>query len=316
MRERERGNLELLITTPVRPMELIVGKVLPFVGIGLIQVSIVLTLGVLIFHLPIRGHLIEVYAAALTYIVAALALGVFISTLAKTQFQAMQVAFFTFLPQILLSGFMFPYAGMPKAAQYFAEILPLTHFIRLIRGIVLRGASLPELRADLLALPEHQRKFIRYFSETTRLTQLVADADQSVAQQHIVGQIDVDFAGLVLDGDRHPRVGRHAALPQFANEQLSLLVLLRFLRFVLKPHIGVVQIAPQELGHIARQARFQQRLVAKPPRSRIPQHQIIAIARHKAHQLLELRREQIHFQSLILHNALQAIRGHGAAPHT
>jgi ABC-2 type transport system permease protein len=152
VRERERGNLELLITTPVRPLELIVGKVLPFVGIGLIQVSIVLTLGVLIFHLPIRGHLLEVYVAALTYIVAALALGVFISTLAKTQFQAMQIAFFTFLPQILLSGFMFPYAGMPKAAQYFAEILPLTHFIRLIRGVVLRGATLVDLRAELIAL--------------------------------------------------------------------------------------------------------------------------------------------------------------------
>jgi ABC-2 type transport system permease protein len=96
--------------------------------------------------------LLEVYVAALTYIVAALALGVFISTLAKTQFQAMQIAFFTFLPQILLSGFMFPYAGMPKAAQYFAEILPLTHFIRLIRGVVLRGATLVDLRAELIAL--------------------------------------------------------------------------------------------------------------------------------------------------------------------
>lgn len=152
VRERERGNLELLITTPVRPFELIVGKVLPFVGIGLVQTTVVLLLGVWIFHLPIRGSLLEVYASALLYIVAALSLGVFISTFAKTQFQAMQMAFFTFLPQILLSGFMFPFAGMPRAAQWLAEILPLTHFIRLIRGIMLRSAGIGELAAEMYAL--------------------------------------------------------------------------------------------------------------------------------------------------------------------
>ena len=152
VRERERGNLELLITTPVRPFELIVGKVLPFVGIGLVQTTVVLLLGVWIFHLPIRGSLLEVYASALLYIVAALSLGVFISTFAKTQFQAMQMAFFTFLPQILLSGFMFPFAGMPRAAQWLAEILPLTHFIRLIRGIMLRSAGIGELAAETYAL--------------------------------------------------------------------------------------------------------------------------------------------------------------------
>jgi ABC-2 type transport system permease protein len=152
VRERERGNLELLITTPVRPVELMVGKVLPFMLIGLVQVSIVLLLGVLIFSVPIRGTLLDLYLAALTYIVASLSLGVFISTLAKTQFQAMQVAFFTFLPQILLSGFMFPFAGMPVIAQWIAEVLPLTHFIRLVRGILLRAATLGELRNELGAL--------------------------------------------------------------------------------------------------------------------------------------------------------------------
>jgi ABC-2 type transport system permease protein len=152
VRERERGNLELLITTPVRSFELILGKVLPFVGIGLLQTTIVLLLGVWIFHLPIRGSLLDVYASALLYIVAALSLGVFISTFAKTQFQAMQVAFFTFLPQILLSGFMFPFAGMPRPAQWIAEILPLTHFIRLVRGIMLRSAGMFELSRELLAL--------------------------------------------------------------------------------------------------------------------------------------------------------------------
>lgn len=152
VRERERGNLELLITTPVRPLELIVGKVLPFVLIGLIQVTVVLALGVLVFALPIRGALIDVYVVAFLYIMAALSLGVLISTIGKSQFQAMQLAFFTFLPQILLSGFMFPFTGMPLAAQRFAEILPLTHFVRLIRGIVLRSANLLELWPDALAL--------------------------------------------------------------------------------------------------------------------------------------------------------------------
>lgn len=152
VRERERGNLEMLIATPVSPWELTLGKVLPFVGIGLVQVTVVLLLGKLVFAVPIRGHLLEVYAAALLFILANLALGILISTLAKSQFQSMQLAFFTFLPQILLSGFMFPYAGMPKAAQWLAEILPMTHFIRLIRAIMLRGAGLKDMPNDLLAL--------------------------------------------------------------------------------------------------------------------------------------------------------------------
>ncbi len=152
VRERERGNIEMLIATPVSSLELILGKVLPFVLIGVVQVTVVLSLGVLIFGVPIRGELWAVYVSALTYIFAALSLGVFLSTFASTQFQAMQMAFFTFLPQILLSGFMFPYAGMPKPAQWIAEILPLTHFIRLIRGIMLRAAELGELRRELWIL--------------------------------------------------------------------------------------------------------------------------------------------------------------------
>jgi ABC-2 type transport system permease protein len=152
VRERERGNLEMLIATPVSPWELTIGKVLPFVGIGLVQVTIVLVLGDLLFDVPLRGSLLELYASALVFIVASLSLGVFLSTLATSQFQAMQMAFFTFLPQILLSGFMFPYAGMPVPAQYVAEILPLTHFLRLIRGIMLRGASIGELWHSLAAL--------------------------------------------------------------------------------------------------------------------------------------------------------------------
>ena len=152
VRERERGNLEMLIATPVSPWELTLGKVLPFVAIGLVQVSVVLLLGKLVFDVPVRGSLLEVYAAALLFIIANLALGILISTLAKSQFQAMQLAFFVFLPQILLSGFMFPYAGMPRAAQWIAEALPMTHFIRLIRAIMIRGASLSDLPMDMLAL--------------------------------------------------------------------------------------------------------------------------------------------------------------------
>jgi len=152
VRERERGNLELLINTPVRNLELMVGKIIPYVIIGLIQVSLILLLGVLLFHVPIQGRMIDIYLAALAFIAANLTIGLVISTLAQTQFQAMQTTFFFFLPSILISGFMFPFDGMPRAAQYIAELLPLTHFVRLIRGIMLRGAELSELLPEIWAL--------------------------------------------------------------------------------------------------------------------------------------------------------------------
>lgn len=152
VRERERGNLEMLIATPISPWELTIGKVLPFVGIGLLQVTIVLVLGKFLFRVPFRGDLVELYISAITFIVASLTLGLLISTFARNQFQAMQMAFFTFLPQILLSGFMFPYAGMPRPAQWIAELLPLTHFLRLVRGIMLRAADLSQLWPSLAAL--------------------------------------------------------------------------------------------------------------------------------------------------------------------
>lgn len=152
VRERERGNLEMLITTPVTSVELMVGKVLPYILIGLVQVTIILALGVGLFDVPVRGALVDVYLAALAFIAANLTLGLLISTQAQSQFQAMQMTFFFFLPSILLSGFMFPFDGMPRPAQLFAELLPLTHFVRLIRGIVLRGAELAELAGELQAL--------------------------------------------------------------------------------------------------------------------------------------------------------------------
>ena len=152
VRERERGNMEMLIATPLSPLELTIGKVVPYVVIGLVQVTLILILGLTVFAVPVRGSLSGVYVASLAYICATLALGVFISTMAKSQFQAMQMAFFTFLPQILLSGFMFPFDGMPLFAQWLAEVFPLTHFLRLIRGIMLRNAGMGEMWIELAAL--------------------------------------------------------------------------------------------------------------------------------------------------------------------
>ena len=152
VRERERGNLELLITTPIRSWELMVAKILPYIFIGLIQATLIFWLGDGLFRVPMRGDWADAYTVILIFIVANLSLGLMISTLASNQFQAMQMTFFILLPSILLSGFMFPFDGMPKAAQWIAEVLPMTHFMRLIRGVVLRGAELWELRGELAAL--------------------------------------------------------------------------------------------------------------------------------------------------------------------
>ena len=152
VRERERGNLELLINTPVSTTELMVGKLLPYIAIGLIQLALVVGVGQLLFDIPLQGTMVELYVAASFFIAANLSLGLFISTVANTQFQAMQVTFFILLPSILLTGFMFPFDGMPRFAQYLGEILPNTHFMRLTRGIMLRDASLVELGRELLVL--------------------------------------------------------------------------------------------------------------------------------------------------------------------
>jgi ABC-2 type transport system permease protein len=152
VRERERGNLELLIATPLGRLELMIGKLLPYVVIGLIQVTIILIAGRLLFGVPVVGSLLDLYGAALMFIAATLGLGLFVSTLAQTQFQAFQFAFLTMLPSILLSGFMFPFEGMPEAAQWIAQVLPLTHFNVIIRGVMLRGAELPEVWPQLAKL--------------------------------------------------------------------------------------------------------------------------------------------------------------------
>lgn len=152
VRERERGNLELLITTPVKSVELMVGKLLPYVLVGLIQTTIILVTGVLLFDVPFNGGVMELYLGASLFIAATLALGLLISTVTTTQFQAMQMGFMTMLPSILLSGFMFPFQGMPRAAQWLAQILPLTHFTDIVRGVVLRGASLGSLSLPIIKL--------------------------------------------------------------------------------------------------------------------------------------------------------------------
>ncbi len=152
VREKERGNLEFLITTPVKTPELMVGKILPYIFIGLIQIGIILVLAVWLFHVPIRGSLFDLFVGSTLFIGASLTLGLLISTIASTQFQAFQLTLFFFLPQILLSGFMFPFSGMPDWAQHLAEILPLTHFLRIVRAIILKGATLPEVATDLWAL--------------------------------------------------------------------------------------------------------------------------------------------------------------------
>jgi ABC-2 type transport system permease protein len=152
VRERERGNLELLIATPLGRLELMVGKLLPYVGIGLIQTTLILVVGSALVTVPVVGSIWQLYAAALMFIAASLGLGLFVSTLAQTQFQAFQLAFVTMLPSILLSGFMFPFEGMPRVAQWIAQVLPLTHFNVMIRGIMLRGADLPEVWPQIAKL--------------------------------------------------------------------------------------------------------------------------------------------------------------------
>jgi ABC-2 type transport system permease protein len=152
VRERERGNLELLINTPVSTTQLMVGKIVPYIAIGLVQVALIVGVGQLLFDVPLRGTMAELYVAASFFIAANLSLGLLISTVANTQFQAMQLTVFVLLPSILLSGFMFPFDGMPTFAQHVGEILPITHFIRLTRGIMLRDASLIELGSELIAL--------------------------------------------------------------------------------------------------------------------------------------------------------------------
>ena len=152
VRERERGNLELLITTPIRGLELMTGKILPYVVIGYFQASVIIALGLGLFDIPLPHSWVEFYLGVGLFVLATLSLGLLISTLATNQFQAFQMTFMTFLPQLLLSGFMFPFEGMPRPAQWLAELFPLTHFLRIVRGVVLREADLWVMWQDVWPL--------------------------------------------------------------------------------------------------------------------------------------------------------------------
>ncbi|HEY2819347.1 MAG TPA: ABC transporter permease [Casimicrobiaceae bacterium] len=138
-RERERGTFENLLATPALPLEVMTGKIVPYIVVGFIQSAIILGAARLLFDVPMLGSLVLLFLAMMLYIASLLALGFTISTLAKNQLQAMQMTFFFFLPSLLLSGFMFPFRGMPEWAQTLGEIFPLTHFLRIVRGILLKG---------------------------------------------------------------------------------------------------------------------------------------------------------------------------------
>ena len=151
-RERERGTMENLLAMPLTPLEVMSGKMVPYIFIGLIQVSIILLAAAAMFHVPFEGSLLTFYWAALFFIAGNLAVGISLSSLAQNQLQAMQMSMMFFLPNILLSGFMFPFAGMPRWAQWIGEALPLTHYLRIVRSIMLKGSTLPDLRFDTLML--------------------------------------------------------------------------------------------------------------------------------------------------------------------
>ncbi len=144
-RERERGTFENLLATPALPVEVMTGKIVPYILIGLVQVTLVLLAARFIFHVPMSGSLVLLYGVVLVFIAANLTLGITFSSIARNQLQAMQMTFFFFLPSILLSGFMFPFRGMPEWAQAIGSLLPLTHFLVIVRGILLKGVDLHEL---------------------------------------------------------------------------------------------------------------------------------------------------------------------------
>ena len=148
-RERERGTMENLLSMPTRPLEVLLGKIIPYIFVGYIQVGLILTAARFLFHVPMAGSIPLLLVTTLVFIAANLAMGITFSTLAKNQLQAVQMTFFFFLPSLLLSGFMFPFRGMPEWAQVIGEVLPLTHFLRIIRGILLKGNGFEEVILQL-----------------------------------------------------------------------------------------------------------------------------------------------------------------------
>src|ERR1700733_6831711 len=148
-RERERGTMENLLSMPTRPSEVLIGKIIPYIFVGYVQVGVILTAARFLFNVPMHGSIPLLLVVALIFIAANLAMGITFSTIAKNQLQAMQMTFFVFLPSILLSGFMFPFRGMPVWAQTVGGAFPLTHFLRIVRGILLKGNGLPDVTREL-----------------------------------------------------------------------------------------------------------------------------------------------------------------------
>jgi ABC-2 type transport system permease protein len=151
-REIERGTMENLLSMPITPVEVMLGKIVPYVLVGFIQAILIIGIGVLLFGVPVRGSLVLLALLSTLFITTNLSIGYTFSTIAQNQLQAMQMSIMFFLPSILLSGFMFPFMGMPVWAQYIGEGLPLTHYLRIVRAIMLKGAALPNLQYDALAL--------------------------------------------------------------------------------------------------------------------------------------------------------------------
>jgi ABC-2 type transport system permease protein len=151
-REIERGTMESLLAMPIEPLEIMIGKILPYVVIGFIQATLILAFGALVFEVPVTGSVWLLALLSTLFIGTNLSIGYTFSTIAQNQLQAIQMSFMFFLPNILLSGFMFPFAGMPRWAQVIGECLPLTHYIRIVRGIMLKGADLYDLRMEAVAL--------------------------------------------------------------------------------------------------------------------------------------------------------------------
>ena len=151
-RERERGTMENLLAMPVRPIEVMVGKIVPYIGIGGVQVTVVLIAAKVLFDVPFVGSLFLLALATLLFITVNLAVGFTFSTIAQNQLQAMQMSFFFLLPSILLSGFAFPFRGMPRWAQGIGEALPATHFLRIVRALILKGAGVGEIAGEVVAL--------------------------------------------------------------------------------------------------------------------------------------------------------------------
>ncbi len=151
-REYERGTMESLLATPARPIEVMIGKLTPYVAVGLVQTAVILILAKALFAVPMAGGWLALSLGVLLFIVGSLALGFLISTVARTQLQAMQMSFFYIMPSILLSGFMFPFRGMPAWAQALGSVIPVTHFLRVVRGALLKGLDVAQLWASLSAL--------------------------------------------------------------------------------------------------------------------------------------------------------------------